>query len=226
VTGLLFKKPHQSASVNIIPLKQSSLIYPHLKQSRLGWGLPPYQVASWCIQPFGHNRHGPKLSGGGSTLFLGRRPGSPSNTKSPGLRLTSIPSGILIHPAIWPQQIWAENWGGGSAPLGKRELGPYVTQCGQGQGLPACQVSSWFIQPFGHSTPTSHTGQTYRTGQRESDSIGRTGLQMVAQKPRWTVKMVRFFWASWLFCFLFLHYFFVWFCVADKAGYLSAFWCT
>jgi len=23
---------------------------------------------------------------------------------------TSLPSGILIHPAIWPQQIWAANW--------------------------------------------------------------------------------------------------------------------
>jgi len=23
--------------------------------------IPPYQVASWSIQPFGHNRHGPKF---------------------------------------------------------------------------------------------------------------------------------------------------------------------
>jgi len=29
----------------------------------------------------------------------------------PGPRLTSIPSGILIHPAVWQQQTWAENWG-------------------------------------------------------------------------------------------------------------------
>jgi len=35
----------------------------------------------------------------------------PCLTQSPGLRLTFIPSGILIHPAIWPQQISAENWG-------------------------------------------------------------------------------------------------------------------
>jgi len=28
-----------------------------------------------------------------------------------GLRPTSLPSGILIHPTIWPQQTWAENWG-------------------------------------------------------------------------------------------------------------------
>ena len=31
---------------------------------------------------------------------------------------------------------------GGYAPLGEGELGPHLTQCGQGQGLPACQVSS------------------------------------------------------------------------------------
>jgi len=30
---------------------------------------------------------------------------------SPGLRPTSLPTGILIHPAVWPQQTWAENWG-------------------------------------------------------------------------------------------------------------------
>jgi len=30
---------------------------------------------------------------------------------SPGLRPTSIPSGILINPAVWPQQTWDRNWG-------------------------------------------------------------------------------------------------------------------
>ena len=29
--------------------------------------------------------------------------GSPSNTMWPAPRLTSIPSGILIHPTVWPQ---------------------------------------------------------------------------------------------------------------------------
>jgi len=28
---------------------------PHLTQCGLGRGLPPYQVASWSIQPFSHN---------------------------------------------------------------------------------------------------------------------------------------------------------------------------
>jgi len=39
-------------------------------QCRLGRGLPPYKVVSWCIQPFGHNRHGPKIRG--LCPFLGR----------------------------------------------------------------------------------------------------------------------------------------------------------
>jgi len=38
-------------------------------------------------------------------------PGSPSNTKSPRLRPTPIPSSILVHPAVWPQRTWAENRG-------------------------------------------------------------------------------------------------------------------
>jgi len=66
-----------------------------------GRGLPPYQVASLAMQPFGHNRPGPKI--GGSVPFLGRGAGSPSNTMSLGSRPTSIASGILIHPAIWAQ---------------------------------------------------------------------------------------------------------------------------
>jgi len=31
---------------------------------------------------------------------------------------------------------------GGLCPFGERELSPHVIQCGQGRGLPACQVSS------------------------------------------------------------------------------------
>jgi len=37
---------------------------PHITQCGLGRGLPPYQVASWSIQRFGHNKHGPKSGGG------------------------------------------------------------------------------------------------------------------------------------------------------------------
>jgi len=37
--------------------------------------------------------------------------GFPSNTMSPGVRPTSILSGIFIYPAVWSHQTWAENWG-------------------------------------------------------------------------------------------------------------------
>jgi len=53
--------------------------------------------------------------------------GSPPNTMSPGTRPTSVPNGILIHPAVWPQQTWDKN--GGLCPFGKGELGPHLTQC-------------------------------------------------------------------------------------------------
>jgi len=49
--------------------------------------------------------------GEGLRPLFGEGARSPLKTKSPGLRSTFIPSGILIHPAIWPQQIWAKNWG-------------------------------------------------------------------------------------------------------------------
>jgi len=40
--------------------------------------------------------------GGAVPLSVGGA-GSPSNTMSPGLRPTGVPSGILIHLAAWPQ---------------------------------------------------------------------------------------------------------------------------
>jgi len=51
---------------------------------------------------FGHNRHGPK-NGGCCAAFRGGT-GSPSNTMWPGPTHTPVPSGILIHPAVWPQR--------------------------------------------------------------------------------------------------------------------------
>jgi len=54
--------------------------------------------------------------GGALLPFFGEGAGSPSNTKTPGPWPSSVPSGILIHPAILPQQIWADNWG--MCPLG------------------------------------------------------------------------------------------------------------
>ena len=73
----------------------------HLSQCHLGRGLPPYQVASWSIQPFCHNRQAPKIGGGAAVPTLG---GAGSHlTQWPGPSPTSIPIGILIHPTVWPQ---------------------------------------------------------------------------------------------------------------------------
>ena len=61
---------------------------PHLTQSRLSRVLPPYQVASSAIQPFGHNRYGPKI--GGLPPLGGGEAGSLSNTA--GWRLCVVAS--------------------------------------------------------------------------------------------------------------------------------------
>ena len=42
---------------------------PHLAHCGLDRGPPPCQVPSWSIQPFGNNRHGPKIGGGLCALF-------------------------------------------------------------------------------------------------------------------------------------------------------------
>ena len=39
------------------------------RQSR---GLLPYQVVSCSIQPFGHNKHGPKVEGAAVPLYVGK----------------------------------------------------------------------------------------------------------------------------------------------------------
>jgi len=109
----------------------------HLTQCRLGRGLPPRQMKSnWSIQSFCHNRDGPKI-GEGCAPFGGA--GSPSNTMSPG------PDLPLYHVVSWRIQPFGHNrhrpkirgcgpfWG---------ELGPHLTQCYLGRGLPPYQMAS------------------------------------------------------------------------------------
>ena len=75
----------------------------------LGRGLPPYQGHVDPSSRLGTIDMGRKL--GAVPPFLGRGAGSQSNTMSLGSRPIFLPSGVLIHRGIWPQQIWAENWG-------------------------------------------------------------------------------------------------------------------
>jgi len=108
-------------------------------------------VTSWCIQPFGPNKHG-TIIGGCALLFFGggwERSGSASNTMSPGLRPTSVPTGI------WSIQWFGDNRHGrkfGAVPLlRKGSIGPHLAQCGLGRVLPPHQVMHspvWPVSDF------------------------------------------------------------------------------
>ena len=72
-------------------------------------------------------------------FFFGGGAGSPSTTMIPGTKPTSIPSGVVIHPAVWPQQTLAKNWG--YAPFLRGDLSPSNTMW-LDRGLPSYPVSS------------------------------------------------------------------------------------
>ena len=125
-------------------------------------------------------------------------------------RPISLPSGILIHPTVSPQQAWAENWGlcpygGGGAGHGLRIIrmqakpAPVNFECGGccapfrgGAGSPSntvwpglwptCKPSFILIHP---TVWPQYTNITDRTDRQWSDRIGRTVLQTAAQKLKW-----------------------------------------
>jgi len=73
---------------------------PHLTQCGLG----PW--ADICLRTKWHLHPSSPLA----TIDVGQKVGVLySFLGGPGS--TSIPSGILINAAVWPQQTWAENWG-------------------------------------------------------------------------------------------------------------------
>jgi len=60
----------------------------HLTQCRVCRGIPPYQMVSWCIQPFDDNTYGPIAENWGlCPLDWGDE--SPSNTLWPQARPTT-----------------------------------------------------------------------------------------------------------------------------------------
>ena len=86
------------------------------------------------IQPFGHNRHGPKIGWGWVGPFFLGVAGSPSNTKLREPRPTCTPSGILVHGAVWPKRTLAENWG--MCPFRGGGAGSPSNTIRVGRGLP------------------------------------------------------------------------------------------
>jgi len=75
--------------LGLCPFEEGELS-PHLTQCGQGRCVPPYEVESQPIQPFGHNRHGPKT--GEALPLWGRGAASPSNTTWSGSRPTALPS--------------------------------------------------------------------------------------------------------------------------------------
>jgi len=70
-------------------------------EHKVAWA-EAYLYTKWHLSPFSRlatTDIGRKL--GGLCRFRGA--GSPSNAMSPRLRPTSLPSGILIYAAVWPQ---------------------------------------------------------------------------------------------------------------------------
>jgi len=84
-----------------------------------------------------------------------------------GSRRTFLLSGNLIHPAIWPEHIWAENWG--CVPLGEGQLGPHLTQYGQAE---AYMHAKFYLDPSNRLvTIHQRYRQTDRTGQTDNGLI-------------------------------------------------------
>ena len=133
------------------PFAGGAELGPRLTQCGLGWGLLPIQVVSWCLRPFGHSRHGPKI-GRCAPYFL--RELGPHLTQSRQSDWAYLHTKWHLNPSSHLTTTDMSRKLGGYAPLGEWQLGPHLTQCcqcDQSRGLPACQVSFWSIQPFGHN---------------------------------------------------------------------------
>ena len=125
----------------------------------------------------GHNRHGPKR--GGLLCPIRGGAGSPSNTMWPGPRSTSVISDVFIHPAVWPQQTWAENQGLCSF---QGKLRPHRTQRRLGRRLPPYQVAQ-SIQPFGHKRTLAENWEAVPFQGRGAGSPSNTMSPMLSLPP-------------------------------------------
>jgi len=138
-----------------------------------------YLRTKWHLDPSSRlatTDMGRKLDGCAS--FLGTGAGSPSNRMSFGPWPTSLPSGILILAVVWPQQIWAENWG------------RTVSLWGGGTGSPSNSVAraEAYLRAKFHIDPSNRLAAIYKCYRQDrqrdrqrSNSTGRTVLQKVAQ---------------------------------------------
>ena len=91
----------------------------------------------------------------------------PHTTLSPGPRPTFLPSGILIHPALWPQYrpTWAENWGS-ALFYGEGDLVPISLNVAWAK---AYLPTKWHLDPSRHLA-TTDTGRKLVGGAAGSPS--------------------------------------------------------
>jgi len=99
--------------------------------------------------------------------------GSPSNTKSPGLRPTCIPSGILMHPCTrLARSVTGQKLGRGSPLLGEGRWVPSNTMSSGTR--PTSLPSGILIHPTVWPQYTNITDrQTDRTGQDRQDNFSK-----------------------------------------------------
>jgi len=79
---------------------------------------------------------------------------------------------LLRWATVWPQQTWAEKWGGAAVPVSMGGAGSPSNTMSPGLRPTSVPSGIWIRPAIGHNTPTLQDTQT----------IGQTVLQMVAQK--------------------------------------------
>ena len=70
----------------------------------------------------------------------------------------------------------------GAVPLLGGELGPHLMQCGQGRGLPSCQVLSWSVKPFDHKYTNVTDRQTDRQDRQTDNGPIAQGEQFLYKR--------------------------------------------
>ena len=107
---------------------------------------------------------------------------------SPGPRSTSLPSGILIHSAVWLPQTWAENWGV-LCPFSWWAGSPFKTMW---PGPRPTSVPSFvLIHPTVWPQYTDVTDRTERTDRQDRSPIVQ-GEPFCKQSPKTTHRRTTF----------------------------------
>jgi len=121
----------------------------------------------------------------GAVLLFRERAESPSSTMWPWPTPTFVPSDILIHPTVWPQQTWVEKLRAAvpPPPFGWRGAGSSSNTIWPGPS-PTSVPSFTLIQPTVWPQYTNVTDRQYR--QTENDLIAYRA------NPRKNVSTVQF----------------------------------